>query len=320
MLRIIFAGLSVLALAGCGAALDRRTADYEKRWPPVGQFLQVNGQRVHALVQGSGPDVVLLHGASGNLRDFTFDLMGRLATRYRVIALDRPGLGYTDRAAPEFNRAWTARAESPADQAAMLSAAAAQLGADRPIVVGHSFGGAVAMAWALNHPSAGVVSLAGAVMPWPGRLGLQYPVIGSRLGGAVVPPLAALALTPERVSGLTGAIFAPQDAPEGYLDHVGPGLALRPATIRANAKQIDGLRPHLVEMSEAYPDLTLPVEFIHGTADTIVPIAVHSRPAAGILPNARLTELLDVGHMPHHTHPQAVLDAVDRIATSAGLR
>jgi hypothetical protein len=92
--------LAALALGGCAAAVDRRAAAREAaaeaRYPPTGQLLTVGGRTVHAQVSGQGPDLVLIHGASGNIRDFTFDLVARLDDRYRVIAFDRPGLGWSD--------------------------------------------------------------------------------------------------------------------------------------------------------------------------------------------------------------------------------
>ena len=81
-----------------------------------------------------------------------------------------------------------------------------------------------------------------------------------------------------------------------------------------------GLRPHVVEMSELYPTLTLPVEILHGTDDTTVPLNIHSEPLARQIPGAILTRLQGVGHMPHHADPDAVLAAIDRAAVRAGLR
>ena len=54
---------------------------------------------------------------------------------------------------------------------------------------------------------------------------------------------------------------------------------------------MNALRDQLVAMQPLYPRLTLPVELLHGTADTIVPLTIHSEPLSHILPNARLTVL-----------------------------
>ena len=286
----------------------------EARYPPTGPLIEVGGTTVHAHVEGTGPDVILIHGASGSTRDFTFDLVARLKDRYRVIAFDRPGLGHTGRLP-----GWS---ETPAEQAALLDAAAAELGVGRAVIVGHSYGGAVALAWALDRPdrAAAVVSLAGAAHPWEGELGLWYQVTSTRLGGATVVPLVA-ALAPRSVAERTvAAIFAPQPVPEGYVAHVGVELTLRPETLRANARQVNGLKPHVRAMAARYPGLAQPVEILHGDADTIVPLATHSEPLARLAPNARLTILPGVGHMPHHADPEAAVAAIDRAAERAGLR
>ncbi len=302
-------------------AADRAARLAEETWPPVGAFVETAQGQVHYLQRGDGPDVVLLHGASGNLRDYSFDLMDKLVQRgFRVTAFDRPGLGYTDRAAPGLNKAFTGRAESPAEQARMLAEAAETLGIRRPVVVGHSFGGSVAMAWALDHDAAAVVSLAGAVMPWPGELGLYHRVFGSVLGSALLAPLAVALVDPMKTGSTVAGIFAPQAMPDGYLDHVGPGLTLRTPVMRANVRQINTLKPHVTAMARRYPSLEIPVEFLHGSEDTTVPLVTHSEPASRLLPNAALTVLEGVGHMPQHARPGAALEAIERAARRAGLR
>ncbi|ETW14703.1 alpha/beta hydrolase fold protein [Roseivivax marinus] len=317
-------GLVALTLTACATATDRgataRTGSAEARWPPIGQFVEVDGQRVHAWIEGSGPDLVLIHGASGNLRDFTFRLADRLTDRYRVIAFDRPGLGYTERASENYGGAFDTDAESPAVQADMLARAAAQLGVENPIVLGHSYGGAVAMAWGLEQDASALVVVSGATMPWPGDLGAQYAVLGSSVGGALLAPILSATAGEKRINEAVSSIFAPQAAPAGYLDYVGAGLTLRPASLRANARQVNTLRPHVVSMSERYPRLDLPVELVHGDEDEIVPLDVHSRRLVERLPNARLTVLDGIGHMPHQVAPDAIVAAIDRAASRAGLR
>ncbi|WP_116131792.1 alpha/beta fold hydrolase [Tropicimonas sp. IMCC34043] len=285
----------------------------EQDYPPEGEFLTIDGRRLHVLVQGSGPDVVLIHGASGNLRDFTYDLVDRLVPRYRVIAVDRPGLGHSDRLHDD--------GESPAEQAAVLDRAAAMLGVERAVVVGHSYGGAVALSWALDHPDrvAAVVSLAGAAMPWPGELGPWYRVASTGMGGATLVPMVAALLPSVVVRRLIGKIFSPQDAPAGYADHVGVDLSLQPDVLRANVRQVGTLKDHLAVMAPRYPTLRLPIEILQGTADTIVPAVVHARPLREIAPDARLTELPGVGHMLHHVDPAATVAAIDNAARRGGL-
>ena len=161
--------------------------------PALGDIVEIDGTRTHVLDIGKGPVVVLLHGASGNLRDFTFSLTDRLEDRYRIIAVDRPGLGYSDPLSPQ--------GDSPQGQARHLAKVLDAKGIDRALIVGHSFGGAVAMAWALERPDqvAGVVTLGGAVMPWPGRLSAWYSIASSGVGSATIVPVA-VALTPRGIA------------------------------------------------------------------------------------------------------------------------
>lgn len=323
----IFATVSLATLAGCAVLTDRqssaRVTAAEQDYPPEGQFVDVNGRQVHAVVRGQGPDVVLIHGAGGNAREFTFSFIDRLTDRYRVIVFDRPGMGYTDRTSARYEGAFTTDAEGPEEQAAMLQAAAAKLGADKPIVLGHSYGGSVALAWALNHPdnTAGVVNLAGPSHPWPGDLGSYYKVNGSALGGAVVPPLVAAFASEQRIEDAIEGIFTPQPVPAGYTDHIGATLTIRPASFRANARQVNTLRPRIVAMVPRYAsELTMPIEILHGDLDTTVPLDIHSIPLKNAVPHANLVVLEGVGHMPHHAAPDQVEAAIDRIAVQLGLR
>lgn len=323
LLTTIALGLGAMLTA---AGAKSRTERAEDAYPPLGQFVEVAGGQVHYVQEGSGPHLILLHGAGSNLREFTFDLMGRLTDRYTVTAFDRPGMGYTDRV-PGVQTGLTATdGDSPQAQAAMLREAAAKIGITNPIVAGHSFGGIVSYAWAVagldvDSPVnvAAVVSIAGVTMPWPGSLGRYYTVNGSAFGGVVTIPAIA-AFTPQSVvDSSIDATFAPQDAPEGYADYIGAGLTLRPSSMRANTRQVNTSRRHVVALSARYPELILPIEIVHGEEDTTVPIQIHAEEIEKIVPQVVTTRLPDVGHMPHHSEPAVVIAAIDRAAARAGI-
>jgi len=304
-----------------------RATQAEQDFPPTGKFVTTSVGRVHYVQQGSGPHIVLLHGAGGNLREFTFDLMGRLTDRYTVTAFDRPGLGYTDRLPGIDPGTFSTTAEGPREQAQMLREAANMLGIADPVVLGHSFGGIVAYAWAvegLDTPSpadaAAIVSLAGVTLPWPGDLGAYYTLNGSRFGGLVTTPLISAFVPDTRVQQGINGIFAPQVPPTGYADHIGAPLSLRLDSFRANIRQVNTLRPEVVKLATRYPELTLPVEILHGTADTTVPITVHAEPFSQIVSSANVMALDGVGHMPHHADPDATIAAIDRAAARAQSR
>ncbi|KPQ08368.1 MAG: putative hydrolases or acyltransferases (alpha/beta hydrolase superfamily) [Rhodobacteraceae bacterium HLUCCA12] len=312
---------ALVLLAGCAAVIDAQATRREARWeaanPPAGRFVTVEGHQIHLREMGqpagSAPDLVLIHGANGNLRDFTFDLTDRLKDDYRIIALDRPGLGWSD--------SWGTADGDPRVQARILRRAVAGLGVRQPIVLGHSYGGAVAMAWALEAPqdTAALVIVSGATYPWEGALGLWYRINAGPLGSAARHLLSAL--VPETAARITfRSVFDPHPLPDGYVDHFGAGLSMRRSSQANNTRQVNALNGFLRQMQPGYADLSLPIELVHGEQDTIVGLDIHSARLESEVASARLERLPDAGHMPHHSHPDTVVAAVARARDRAGLR
>lgn len=317
--------LAALLLSGALVALATwwragvREAATEADFPPEGSLLKVDGVQVHAVVrgraQGEAPDLVLIHGSSGNWRDMTFRLSPALEDRYRVIIIDRPGLGWTGTI--------TDAGDTIAAQAALLQAAAAHLGADRPLVMGQSLGGAVALAWAVELPEtlSGLVLVGAPSYRWEGGLSRYYKVLSAPVLGPAMAALIAAWVPKSYVKSEIESIFAPQPAPEGYADRIGAGLTLRRASLVANARQRAVLKPQVAAMSEHYDRISVPVEAVHGGADDTVYPDIHSERLAAEHPErVNLTLLPGIGHMPHQVATAEVVRAIDRAAARAGLR
>lgn len=299
--------LLLVPLVLAGATLWRTTsreAAAEAAYPPTGDFVTVDGKRLHYEMSGEGPDLVMIHGASGSLRDLTFALRDRLTDRYRVTVLDRPGLGHSD---PLDDQSLQAQARHIAEGVAML-------GVTDPVVLGQSYGGAVALAWALEGGPQALVLVGSPSLPWPGELDPWYRLTSTAAGRMVAIPLASAFVPDAYVRSAIDAVFAPNPVPPGYDDWLGTPLTLRRSSLKANTAQINALRAELVTMEQRYPTLDLPVELIHGTADTIVPLQIHSQPLSQLLPNVTLTVIDGAGHMPHHSHADIVIAAIDRAA------
>lgn len=319
-MRIWVVALLVIAGAQCSIAQqgqDDMQIPVLAEYPPTGPVLQIDGMQVHAHVEGSGPDLVLIHGAGGNTREWTFSMVDRLKDRYRVVAFDRPGHGYTSRI-----EAREGRGESPSEQADLLVKAARELGLEQPIVLGQSFGAAVALAWALEHPDmiSALVNVSGVSNPWPGGLDSWYRLTNTFFGRTIVIPLASAFVSDGYIKNSVNSIFSPDPVPDGYIDHIGVPLSIRTLTLHANTQQINGLRPHVVKMAERYGEVQIPVEIIHGDADTTVPLDIHSIPLNDQIAGANLTILPGIGHMPQHASEDEVVAAIDRAANRAGLR
>jgi len=307
--RALFLGLGATSLLyACATPASQFTATIESQYPPLGKFVSAAGTKVHYDRRGSGPAVVLIHGASGNLRDFTFALSDRLVEEgFSAIAMDRPGHGYSERG--------PVRADTPSSQAAILRDAVAALAVERPIVLGHSYGGAVAAAWAVDEPDSlsGAVIVSGLTYPWPAGDNAYHAAAATAVFG---PPVNALVRNRALNGGAQQAVnwvFRPQSPPAGYADFIGAELASRPSTFRDNGRDITNVNDAMSIVSMGYSTLEVPVELLHGTADKIVPIEDHARRFKASNPAVRLTELPGVGHMAHQVAQTEVVAALRRI-------
>lgn len=302
---LLIAGLAVV-LPGCVAF------EAERRAPPIGRFVETDGERIHVVdlapENGAvGPPLVLIHGASVNLRDMRMALGEALSKSHRVILIDRPGRGYSTRP----DQGW--RLES---QATLIHDAVAGLGTEKPVIVGQSLGGAVALAYALKYQDemTGLVLLAPVSHEWPGGVAWYntvsgWPVVGVLLRRLVIPVYGPLAAK----GGVKGS-FAPDEPPANYYEESGLGLLFRPSDFKANAADLAHLKPQIVEMSKHYGEIRIPTAILAGTSDTTVSPKLHSMQLAEDIEGASLELLPDTGHALHHAETARVVEAILRIA------
>src|SRR4051812_32277001 len=309
------APVAVGTAAALGAAAlytAKMTRDAERKHPPIGRFLDVDGVRLHYIERGAGEPLALIHGTGTLIQDFTVNgLVGRLSERYRVIVFDRPGYGYSDRP----RGLWTPRAH-----ATLFEKALHQLGVERAIVLGHSWGTMVAVSLALQAPALvrSLVLLSGYYFP-TARIDvalnapLALPGIGDALRHTISPPLSRLMLP----AGIR-AMFAPASVPERF-DRLFPKeLMVRPIQLRASMEDAALMTPSVMELQEHYRDLKLPVLILTGGDDQIADVGRQSRRLHEEIPQSELTVLPGLGHMVHHLAPDQVSKVIDRAAKLAG--
>ncbi|WP_426162710.1 alpha/beta fold hydrolase [Sandarakinorhabdus sp. DWP1-3-1] len=299
------AALAAAAVLNHGAAVAA-----EAEYPPVGDVIEVDGVTVHYTDSGgTGDPIVLIHGNGSLVQDFiAAGLVERLATGHRVIAFDRPGYGYTAR--PE-GRDWTAEA-----QAALLATAAERLGVTQPIVVGHSWGTLVAIAWALARPGdvKALALLAGYYYPTarPDAMLLniaEVPLLGRVFTDAWAP-------VQSRLIGPLGnkLVFSPASVTPGFRDGMPFGLILRPGQVRASAEDGAQMPANAARLAERYGELKLPIVVLWGDGDKLVKQSGQSARLVDEVSTAAGKPLPDVGHMIHHVHPGAVAAAILALA------
>jgi phosphatidylglycerol lysyltransferase len=276
------------------------------RYPPLGQFVEADGVRLHYLRRGdpAACPVVLLHGSDGFLQDFLPDPLDRLAERYDVIAFDRPGHGYSQ--APAQNSL------TPLAQAELIHAALGQLGVAKPLLVGFSWSGVLLLAYALTFPDevAGLVLLNGWVYPpeTPPFPLLQLPLL-PLIGDAIT----LLGLTPIRARLLgyfLRVAFAPHPVPRDYAKQAQALWQRLPYQTRAFAQENLIAHAAMRGLAPCYGEIRAPVVMVTGAEDRVVDPALHSYRLQTTLPHARLIRAPHSGHEVHRDAPETVLNAV----------
>lgn len=300
---------SAAALAAAAVYNTHRAHKAEREHPPGGRFVTVDGVRLHYFEKGEGPPVLLIHGNAVVAEDFLISgVFDRLAERHRVIAIDRPGYGYSER---PHGTVWTA-----ARQAGLLWRACRQLGVAHPVIAGHSWGTLVALEMALSRPGdvAGLVLLAGyhaATVRYdvPLAAAPAIPIVGGVLR-YTVSPLAGTALLPLDFK----AVFAPRPVPEHFRRHFPRGLLVRPWQIRAEAQDAALMIPAALALRDRLGGLDLPVAIMAGTGDRIVDAESHSVWLHHRLPRSDLQLIPGAGHMIHYAVPGRVTETIARLA------
>jgi pimeloyl-ACP methyl ester carboxylesterase len=285
----------------------------EKTYPPTGRFVDVTGGRLHyreaGPADGGRGTIVLLHGASSNLEEAMLGLGNRLSEHYRVVAVDRPGHGWSDR----IDGSAAAR---PDRQAAILAEGLGRIGVHGAVVVGHSWSGSILPNLALDHRevTAAILDMSGATHPWPGgKVDWYYSMATSWVGWlftrTITTPVG-LVLFRTAVS----SSFQPQAMPADFPEKARLPLIFRPHVFDANAQDVAGLYRAVEEQSPRYAQIRVPTTIIGGDADTIVWTNLHSRAFAAAVPGARLIILPGIGHMPQYAEPDLVIREIEALA------
>ena len=300
--------LAVLAPVAFTFFIARRVT---KGFPPEGKFLDVGADRVHYTDRGAGPAIVFVHGLCGNLRNFAYLDMERLARSHRVIVIDRTGAGRSVRGA-----------DSPANiyaQARMVAQCIEKLGLDKPVLVGHSLGGAISLAVGLNHPQvirrlALIAPLTHAESAPPGAFGglvLPSPLVRRLVSWTLAIPLSII-----NSRKAIAAVFAPESMPKDFPFKGGGLLGLRPHVFYAASSDLVAAPEDLPDMERRYASMTVPVDVLYGRGDRILNVKRQGEALKQKLDRVNL-RIIDGGHMLPVTQPALTTDWVLAVAAEA---
>jgi pimeloyl-ACP methyl ester carboxylesterase len=279
---------------------------------PSLQFRTIHGYRRAFRIAGSGPALLLIHGVGANSAVWE-PVHAKLAQRFTVIAPDLLGHGESDK--PHADYSLAAFANGMRD---LLAA----LGIDRVTVVGHSYGGGVAMQFAYQHPQLVerivLVSTGGVAKDVSLALRLAALPMGSealamlRLPGA----LPAMRLFGRAVGTVLGSTRFGRDAADvvGLLEDL-----QKPSALSAFARTLRGVvdwRGQFVTMLDrSYLMQPVPVQLIWGEEDLVIPVD-HARIAHAAVPDSRLEIFENSGHLPFRDHPDRFVEVVERFIDS----
>lgn len=311
MARLKTAGIAAgAAAAGLTLLSQWQGRRAEAKVPPDGDFVAVPGARLHYVALGEGSPVVMVHGLGGQLRNFSYALADIVSRHHRVILIDRPRSGYS-----------TVDAGSEpgiVEQAALIAAAIGVLGLERPLYVGHSLGGAIGLALALNHP--GVVRALALIAPLTQPQPEPPAVFRGLAAGAaskaarfVVSNTIALPLAMLTGPATVKQVFAPETAPADFDVRGGGMLALRPGNVAAAMFEIGRASQEMEQLQPRYRELTLPVSILYGRGDHVLDHRRDGEATAQQISRCRL-ELIEGGHMLPVTQPDLTARFIERAA------
>ena len=304
----------VIFLAGAAVTLAS-TWLIEWRHPPHGRFIDVHGLPRHVVELGFSAHandvlpVVLLHGAGANLRDMEIALGERLAARHRVILIDRPGFGFSARR--------KGGETTPTEQAVVLDELLNRIGVDRAVIVGHSWGGTLALTFALDFPArvAGLVLIAAPTHPGLWGMAKLNAVLATPIGWlfarTLALPFGAIFIWPG-----SRTAFLPQVIPPGYIKRTAAMLVLRPKTLLANWSDVGVLDGFLGRQFGRYGALRGPVVAFNGDRDPLVPPEKHAVRLAAATPVVKVEVLEGFGHMLHHAAADRIAAAIEEMIRS----
>jgi pimeloyl-ACP methyl ester carboxylesterase len=302
-----FAGTATLVAAA--AIVNRQFAKKAQRDnPPRGQFMEVDGVRLHYVERGNGRPLVLFHGNGSMIQDFeSSGLIDLAAHSYRVIVFDRPGFGHSSR---PRNVVWT-----PEAQADLFKKALDRLSIQRAIVLGHSWGASVAVALAIRHPSfvEALVLASGYYFP-TARADVAassvpaIPGLGDIVSYTILPILSRL-MWPVMLR----KVFGPRPVPEKFRGFP-KEMAVRPSQLRASAAESTLMIPAAFASSKTYGELEVPTIIIAGEDDRLIDINEQSVRLHDEVKQSKLHRIAGAGHMIQQSATPDLMAAIDEAA------
>ena len=272
-------------------------------WPnrEASRFVLAGGLWWHVQVMGSGPALLLLHGTAAATHSWR-DVAPKLARDFTVIAPDLPGHGFTE--TPQGDGL------SLPGMARGVAALVKALGVDPVFAVGHSAGAAVALRLSIDRGMApgGVVSLNGALQPFPGSSGHIFPALAQLL---FLNPLAVKGFAWR--ASRPGAVARLIESTGSRLDARGLELYRRLFSTTGHVAGALGMmsRWSLGPLQADLERVSAPLTLVTAEGDRAVAPGV-AEATLGRVAGARLVRVPGRGHLAHEEDPEGAAGIVRR--------
>lgn len=265
--------------------------------------------RIHYMDVGQGPPIILIHGAASNLREFVANgLIEELSQKHRVIAFDRPGMGWSKPYEVSGQNAIEVQVELIHQFLQNLDLQSEAL------LVGHSLGGAIAAGLLVLNQKIfrGFVGLAPAVSPvgpgssWYTKVA-TIPILGSFFSRFLVPLVG-----PKMMEKRLKVNFGKASVPQTYMTKSCLKLVFRPEAFGSNSRDLNEIYDYHKMIYPKYKTIKKPATLIFSKDDSVIDTYGHANKFKDMVPQTKVIYLDNTGHLPQYTHKDLILEEIQK--------
>ena len=300
--------ISLISLIALSAIVTVLISQKIKRSiPKFGKITTLKDAEIHWYETGHGRPIIMLHGLAGNLRNFTYALTDKLNQDFRVIAIDRAGCGWSKRSRPE--------SATLNEQARIISEFIKKEKIEKPLIVGHSLGGAIALTLALEHKT----KISGLALICPATQMIDdIPDIFRFLNISNKWLRLFLAYTFSSLIGILTreksfkTAFAPEPVCDNFAVKGGGDFALSSNSFIKTSEDLTFAISSAPSVVGREKELKLPIGVLFGEDDEILDAKLHGEKFSE-LTGAELKILPNRGHMLPLTEPEECAEFIQGI-------
>ena len=278
----------------------------------VGTHVEIDGLKIRYYQIGKGDDIILVHGGLGSIETF-LPLAEILSKKYRITIFDRPGCGFSE--VNEYTYSLKGNAQ-------IIKGLIDTLGIKKPLIVGHSHGSAVTMAFNNYYPNIakGYLLLGLCAFPYEEIAYAKTPIEEKIIGNTAMIPVFGkgfakiflMAIGKDMYKDAFVKIFYPGNMPDGYMDNASPWITdpRTMITLFRNAWDFDkDIRPFY----KNYPNIKTKLTIINGEKDFYIETPPGAKRLNKEVVGSKLIILPETGHMVYYENRDVVIEEITKL-------